>query len=159
MENLQANVPRHKLTAPKQAMDLRVGAWRTMGSVSSGGTHMRQRVPCCWKWHSSRLHTSTSSRAARTPSFFKSLHLLRIRLRHLGAGFTAAKPQLFEQSLALAHPQAHAVAAAHVFRQQLAIPQIPVQPERRGALPQIGRHRLPLLGAERAGPPGPCTLP
>ena len=41
------------LTAPKQTTDLRVGAWSRTGSLISGGTHMRHRVPCCGKWHSS----------------------------------------------------------------------------------------------------------
>jgi hypothetical protein len=36
-----------RLTAPKQATDLRVGACSKIGSLSSGGTHMRQREPCC----------------------------------------------------------------------------------------------------------------
>lgn len=31
------NLPLHRLTAPKQAMDLRVGAWLTTGSPSFGG--------------------------------------------------------------------------------------------------------------------------
>ena len=40
---------------PKQATDLRVDAWSSTGSLISGGTHSRHRVPCCWKWHSSTL--------------------------------------------------------------------------------------------------------
>jgi hypothetical protein len=49
-----------------------VGAWINTGSLSSGGTHIRQRVPCCWKWHSSRLHSSTSRRLACCRSFLKA---------------------------------------------------------------------------------------
>src|SRR5260370_30532119 len=30
--------------------------------LTPGGTHMRQREPCCWKAHSSRLPSSTSVR-------------------------------------------------------------------------------------------------
>ena len=43
------NWPVSRLTAPKQATDLRVGACRRIGSLISGATHMRQREPCCWK--------------------------------------------------------------------------------------------------------------
>ena len=46
---IRTNWPVSKLTAPKQATDFRVGAWRSIGSLISGGTHMRQREPCCWK--------------------------------------------------------------------------------------------------------------
>ena len=46
---IRTNWPVSKLTAPKQATDFRVGAWRRIGSLISGGTHMRQREPCCWK--------------------------------------------------------------------------------------------------------------
>ena len=44
---MRMNLPVRKLTAPKQATDLRVGAWRKIGSLISGATHMRQREPCC----------------------------------------------------------------------------------------------------------------
>ena len=37
-------VPHHGLRA---VIDLRVGAWVKIGSLTSGGIHMRQRVPCC----------------------------------------------------------------------------------------------------------------
>jgi hypothetical protein len=46
---IRTNCPVSKLTAPKQATDFRVGACRRIGSLISGGTHMRQREPCCWK--------------------------------------------------------------------------------------------------------------
>ena len=64
------NLPVPKFTAPKQATDLRVGACCNTGSLISEGTHMRQREPCCWKWHSSKLHNSTSARRASRCSFF-----------------------------------------------------------------------------------------
>ena len=59
-----------RLTAPKHATDLRVGACCRMGSLISGAIHIRQREPCCWKWHSSRLQSSMSARRARRRSFF-----------------------------------------------------------------------------------------
>src|ERR1035438_5608182 len=46
---IRTNCPVSKLTAPKQATDFRVGACRRIGSLTSGGTHMRQREPFCWK--------------------------------------------------------------------------------------------------------------
>lgn len=46
-ENCVTSCPFVRLTAPNRATDFRVGACSSMGSVSSGGTHIRQRVPCC----------------------------------------------------------------------------------------------------------------
>ena len=43
------SLPSLRRTAPKKLMLFRVGAWRQIGSSTSGGTHMRQREPCCWK--------------------------------------------------------------------------------------------------------------
>src|SRR5439155_17918966 len=74
----RTNLPLLKLTAPKHATDLRVGACCSTGSLISGGTHMRQREPCCWKWHSSRLHSSRSFRLARRRSFFYRRDLDRV---------------------------------------------------------------------------------
>lgn len=82
---LYANFPLSMLTAPKQAIDLRVDAWVSTGSLTSGGIHIRQRVPCCWKWHSSWLHSSISCRFAKRRSFFKGCHQQRIGLSDLRA--------------------------------------------------------------------------
>src|SRR4030065_2770141 len=87
----RTNLPVLNITAPKQATDLRVGAWDSTGSLTSGGTHIRHRVPCCWKWHSSRLHNSMSARLASRRSFFKSRDPFRIGLGNLGSGF--ARPE------------------------------------------------------------------
>jgi hypothetical protein len=88
------NLPVRKLTAPKHATDLRVGACSKIGSFSSGGTHMRQRVPCCWKWHSSELHRSTLGSAARRRSFFKGSLRCRIGLGYDRTWLTQAKVHL-----------------------------------------------------------------
>lgn len=85
------NLPVRKLTAPKQATDLRVGAWRRTGSLISGGTHIRHRVPCCWKWHSSTLQSSTPRRRARRCSFFKRCDLDRIGRGDLGPGLAQSE--------------------------------------------------------------------
>ena len=120
----RTHLPVLKLTAPKQATDLRVGAWFSTGSLISGGTHIRQRVPCCWKWHSSKLHSSTPRRRASRCSFFKSRDLYRIGLGYLRSGLTQPEPHLTEDSLALAHTQHHPVAQAKMRREQLAGPQM-----------------------------------
>lgn len=97
------NLPVFKFTAPKQATDLRVGACFKTGSVISGGIHIRSRVPCCWKWHSSRLHSSMSFFLARRRSFFKSFDLYRVRLSDLRPWLTQTKAQLAEHPLTLPH--------------------------------------------------------
>lgn len=91
-----ANCPSDARTAPNTAMDFRVGACSTTGSLSSGGIHILHRVPCCWKWHSSWNHTSMSSRATNWRSFFICPLGLRVGLRNKWARFPQAKAQLFE---------------------------------------------------------------
>ncbi len=143
------NFPLCRLTAPKQAMDLRLDAWITTGSLSSGGIHMRQRVPCCWKWHSSKLHNSTSSRFANRRSFFKRLNLLSIRLCHLGARLAKPESHLFKQSLALTNTELHVIAPVHMFRKELAVPQVADKTEFVRTFSQILLQRRPLPGCQR----------
>ena len=88
----RTNLPILKLTAPKQTTDLRVGAWDSTGSLISGGTHIRHRVPCCWKWHSSRPDSSTSARLASRRSFFKSRDPHWVGLSNLGLGLRNLNP-------------------------------------------------------------------
>lgn len=52
------NFPSRNLTAPKYPTLLRPGCCRTNGDFSSGGNHIRHRVPCCWKSTSSIAHIS-----------------------------------------------------------------------------------------------------
>ena len=114
----RTNVPVRKLTAPKQATDLRVDAWSRTGSLISGGTHIRQRVPCCWKWHSSTLQSATPRRRARRCSVFTRRDLDRVGLGDLGAGLAQPESHMTKDSLALAHPQRHPVAQAQMRREQ-----------------------------------------
>jgi hypothetical protein len=44
LHRLYANLPVSRLTAPKQAIDLRVGAWVSTGSVTSGAILIRART-------------------------------------------------------------------------------------------------------------------
>src|SRR4030042_5676378 len=67
------NFPEDTFTAPKSDVLFFVGACNTTGSFSSGGTHIVQRDPCYWKWHSSRLQISFIVFFANFRSFFKSL--------------------------------------------------------------------------------------
>ena len=65
------SLPVRMLAAPKHATDLRVGACKRMGALSSGGTHIRQRVPCCWKWHSSEPCLSGCHTQPKTMALFR----------------------------------------------------------------------------------------
>ncbi len=145
---LYANFPVSKLTAPKQAIDLRVGAWVSTGSLTSGGIHIRQRVPCCWKWHSSKLHSSRSFLFARRRSFFKGCHQNRVRLSHLRTRLAQTKSHLPEEALTLAHSKNHVIALLKVRGQQFAIPQVTNMAEIGGAATQVALQRSPLLGIQ-----------
>src|ERR1700674_920014 len=90
----RTNLPVPRLTAPKQATDLRVGACSRMGSLISGATHIRQREPCCWKWHSSKLHSSRSFLLAQRRSFFYRRNPDGVGLSHLGSRFAQAEAGL-----------------------------------------------------------------
>src|SRR6266849_4877563 len=114
----RTNFPVCGRTAPKQATDLRVGAWMSTGSLISWGTHMRVRVPCCWKWHSSKLHSSTSVRLASRRSFFKRRNGHGIPLCNLRPGLAQPESHLGEDPLALTLPEGHAVVLSQVLGQQ-----------------------------------------
>jgi len=81
-------------------------------------------VPCCWKWHSSTLQSSTPRRRARRGSFYKHRDRCRVGLGNLGSGLAQPEPHLAEDSLALAHTQHHPVAQAKMDRELLAVPQM-----------------------------------
>src|SRR3972149_8989446 len=152
------NLPVRRLTAPKQAMDLRVGACVTTGSLTSGGTHMRHRVPCCWKWHSSRLHSSTFSRLANRRSFFCLGDRHRIGLGNLWPGLAEAKSHLAEDPLAPPPTERHAVVLFQMHAQQLAIPKVLLVTEIARAAPQLAGQLFPLPRIERPRPPGPLAI-
>src|SRR5208283_683590 len=58
----------------------RVGACSKIGSLVSGGIHIRQREPCCWKCTSSVAHRSTAGSVISAWSFFYALAVVRDRL-------------------------------------------------------------------------------
>jgi len=123
----------------------------------SGGAHIRQREPYCWKCTSSRDQSSTLSSPASRRSFFYCDLLGWVRMRNQRARFAEAKSELAEQTLALPHSQRHAELLFHVRRQQLAIPQIGLQSEMLRRQPQSGTNQFELLIAQAAG--APRTLP
>lgn len=95
------NFPEDTFTAPNSEMLFLVGACNTKGSFSSGGTHIVQREPCCWKWHSSRLQISFVGDFANFRSFFKSPLCCWISLSNHRSWFPSAKTKLMKNPLAL----------------------------------------------------------
>lgn len=73
------NAPSRSRTAPKYPTLRRPGKCRSTGSFVSGGTHMRQLEPYCWKWTSSSAHKSTVSSVIRARSFFYAPSVSRDR--------------------------------------------------------------------------------
>jgi len=64
------NFPSRSRTAPKYPTLCRVGACSRTGSLVSGGIHIWQREPCCWKCTSSVAHRSTVGSSISAWSFF-----------------------------------------------------------------------------------------
>ena len=152
------NRPSRAQTAPKKAALLRVGAWKTTGSTSSGGTHMVQREPCCWKWHSSSNHSSTSSRAANRRSFFICPLGLRISAGDERSRLAPPKAERVEEPLALAHAELDAKLLLQVMAEHLAVPEVlgVAQLPRRTA--QVLAHLLASRFGERRRPPRSRSL-
>ena len=108
--------------------------------------------PCCWKWHSSTLQSSTPRRRARRCSFFKRRDLDRVRLGDLGAGLAQPEPHVAKDALALAHAQLHLVALVQMRREQLAVPQMTGMTKLLRIASQVTPQRRPLLSVQRSGP-------
>lgn len=159
MDIERTNFPVCRLTAPKQATDLRVGAWNTTRSLSFGGTHIRQRVPCCWKWHSSRLHSSTSSFLARRRSFFKGRDFGRAGQGDLRSGLAEAEPQVAKDPLALPDTQFHPVPLSQVLGEQFTVPQGGFIPKVRRTAPEILAQPGPLACIQRSRSARALTFP
>ena len=121
---LTTNRPLSMQTAPNIPRLFRVGAWRTTGSTSSGGIHMVQHDPCCWKWHSSSNHRSRLSLAARRRSFFILLLRFRIGFSNERAWFSSAKSHLSEQALTLANTKVDSESLGKVMAKKLPIPKV-----------------------------------
>jgi len=136
------------LTAPNRPMDFRVGARSCMGSLCSGGIHILMRDPCCWKWHSSKLHKSTPLFFASLRRFFKSLLFFRISFGNQRTRFAKSKPQFAENTLALPNTQFDPVSLPKMMREQFTIPYILRIVQIPWLLAKSIANRLPLLLAE-----------
>ncbi len=129
------NFPSRSLTAPKYPTPFRVGCCKTTGFFSSGATHIRQRVPCCWKWTSSTAHMSYPS-AWSSASFFILLLLFRICFRALRTRFAKMKIKLPEDSLALTRAQLDIFLFAKPMRKTFSVPYCAIQTGILWAFPQ-----------------------
>ena len=95
-----------------QALGAKTGDGITGGCVranrfpSSGGAHIRHRLPCLRRWHSSKFHNSTSSRLPNRQRFLEVGNRCWLRLTNLWPGFTPAESPLLEKPPAPAHAEA-----------------------------------------------------
>src|ERR1035438_6744882 len=153
------NLPSRNRTAPKYPTLRRVGACRKTESLVSGGIHIWQREPCCWKCTSSVAQRSTSRLASAFGVFFMRLLPFRIGLGNAGARRAPPKTQLPEQTLALTDSQVSAILFRHPGRQGLAVPQSPAQSHIAGRLAKSGIDSSQLLLIQATGPPGAFPLP
>ena len=152
------NCPCRRFTAPNKATDFRVGAWSNTGSVFSGGTHITARVPCCWKWHSSKLHKSTPGSRTSRRSFFISLLGRRIRLGNNRSGFAEAEVQVMKNPLALSSAQANAVGPMQMMSEQFSIPEVLGIAELAGGPPQVTVSLRQLRLRQSRRTPRPVSL-
>ena len=106
------------------------------------------RLPCCWKWHSSKLHNSRLSSRARRRSFFKSGLCRRISMSNERPRFSQPESHLPEKPLALTHAQINVVELFQVIGKESAIPQVLRVAEFPWVSPQIAVYGIPLFIAE-----------
>jgi hypothetical protein len=147
-----------KFTAPNRASDLRVGARNWTGSMSSGGTHILIREPCCWKWHSSRLHRSMPRFLASLRRFFKRYLFFWVGLSNQWTRFPKPKTQVSKNSLALPYPQVHAVGLPEMMGKELPIPEILFISQIAGLPAKVPTYHIPLLCCQPSWPTGPPTI-
>src|SRR6266478_7427231 len=87
------NLPSRNRTAPKYPTLFRVGACSKTGSLVSGGIHIWQREPCCWKCTSSVAQRSTVSSCISAWSFFYAPFAVPDRLeQYWGAACATESP-------------------------------------------------------------------
>jgi len=142
----------------------RTSGWEhgaTRGPESLGGTHLTVRVPCCWNWHSSRLHKSMAGLWARRWSFFISPLSRGVRLGHDRPGFAESEVQTVENPLALSSAQVNPAGPIQMVSEQLAIPEVLRVAELAGRLPQVAVRPRQLRRREsgRATQPFAFLLP
>jgi hypothetical protein len=116
--------PSRSRTAPKYPTLRWVGWWSNTGSLISGGIHMRQQEPCCWKRTSSMAQRSMALSLARRRVFFKLLFLSRIGTCNQRTRLAQAEAKLSKQSLALSHAQIDLPLPGDKSRQSFAVPKV-----------------------------------
>ena len=126
--------------------------------MTSGGTHLRVRVPCCWKWHSSRLQSSIPSILFNRRSFLKGRDAAWIALGHLGPGLAEPEAHLIEHPLALADANGNPIVALQMLGQQLSVPEILDVSEVPGIPAQISFKPHPLAFIQRSRPTWPFPI-
>ena len=139
-------------TAPKTATALRVGACKTMGSLSSGGTHIKHREPCCWKWHSSSNQRSIMGLWAKRWSFFICPLLFGVGMGDHRTRFSAPEPQLGKQPLALANTKMDLILFSQVVTEEFSIPERLTVLEFSRRLAQVLLQFPPNRRIQRRGP-------
>ena len=150
--NRVTNLPSFTFTAPNKETDFRVGARSMTGSFSSGGTHMATLVPCCWKWHSFKLHKSVSFLFAKLRRFFKSRLLSRISMSNQRTGLSQAESKLMKEPLTLPNTQRHLMQFLNVMRQKFSVPHVLRIPEIPWRFAQCAINRLQLLRCQTIRP-------
>ena len=116
--------PSRSRTAPKYPTPRRVGWWSNTGSLISGGTHMRQREPCCWKRTSSIAQRSMALSLASRRVFFKRLLLSRVGAGNQRTWLAQAEAKLSKQSLALSYAQINLPLLGDKSSQGFAVPKV-----------------------------------
>ena len=145
----EKNVPSWDRTAPKYPVCFIVGAWSMTGSFNSGGIHIRHRLPCCWKWHSSTNHKSTDLSFAYLWSFFKRHPFYRVRMSYQGSGFPLPKAQFVKKPLALANLQFNSKPLFKEMPNKFPVPQILCKTQITRGFPERLSKLGKLLGIQR----------
>jgi len=123
----------------------------------SGGTHLRQREPCCWKWTSSRAHRSIPGSAARRRSFLCAACNSGSAWATCGRGLRKRNPNCRKKALTLAYFQVDAELTFQECGQGRAVPQVCRKTEIQGTLTPV-RLRLRRVAPDSAVSAAPCVL-
>ncbi|HKU27285.1 MAG TPA: hypothetical protein VJQ54_17570 [Candidatus Sulfotelmatobacter sp.] len=105
-----------RLTAPKHASDLRMGACINTGSRPSGATHMRQRDPVPLEMTFIQTPYLDVLALCQAPEFFTAATRAGSDWGDLRTRFAQPETHLTKQPLALAHAEPHAIVLAQVLR-------------------------------------------
>jgi len=93
-------------------------------SLISGGTHIRQLEPCCWKRTSSIAQRSTVLSLARRRVFFKLLLQEGVGTGNKRTRLSQAETKLSKQPLTLSHAQIDLPLLSNKSSQGFAVPEV-----------------------------------